>query len=239
MEDKMYISCDKGNYAKEGRNMAIIVDGIIGAGKTTVGQIICDAYDLPFFEEIKSDDSKGLVQRMLDRFYMDPPRWSAIIQTMFLNDRFKDMKHAQSLNTQGLFDRSIYGDEIFARTIHYRKQMTDDEFSIYQSILKHMLNYIEVPEVLIYLDVSVDTALSRIQKRSRSTEAELIPRDYMEDLKKHYDEWFEAYDLSPKIKIDFNHVLFDEHDMIKDELKHQILEMVKPYIKSSSTELQG
>jgi deoxyadenosine/deoxycytidine kinase len=156
---------------------------------------------------------------------------------MFLNDRFKDMKHAQSLKTQGLFDRSIYGDEIFARTIHYRKQMSDDEFSIYQSILKHMLNYIEVPEVLIYLDVSVDTALERIKKRSRSTEAELIPRDYMVDLKKHYDEWFEAYDLSPKIKVDFNNVLFDEENKINDDLKSQLLEMVKPYIKNSSIEL--
>jgi len=233
----MYISCNRNNYLKEGRNMAIIVDGIIGAGKTTVGQIICDAYDLPFFEEIKSDDNKGLVQRMLDRFYADPPRWSAIIQTMFLNDRFKDMKYAQSLETQGLFDRSIYGDEIFARTIHYRNQMSDDEFSIYQSILKHMLHYIEVPEVLIYLDVSVDTALERIKKRSRSTEADLIPRDYMVDLKKHYDEWFEAYDLSPKIKVDFNHVLFDEENKINDDLKRKLLEMVKPYIKNSSNEL--
>jgi deoxyadenosine/deoxycytidine kinase len=227
----MYISCDRENYKGDNRNMAIIVDGIIGAGKTTVGELISQHYKLPFFEEIKSDDSIGLIQRMLDRFYEDPCRWSAIIQTMFLNDRFKDMKRVQELNKQGIFDRSIYGDEIFAKTIHHRGQMTDDEYLIYQEVLSNMLAYIDVPELLIYLDVSVDTALKRIRKRSRSTEAELIPRDYMEDLKTHYDEWFEAYNLSPKVKIDFNDDLYLNENLSVSDLGKEIVEHVRKYVK--------
>jgi len=228
----MYISCNKNNY-KEGmsHNMSIIVDGIIGAGKTTVGKFLSEEYQLEFYEELKSEDSISLAQRMLDRFYADPNRWSAIIQTMFLSDRFRDMKTVQELNKKSIFDRSIYGDEIFAKTIHYRGQMTDDEFLIYKNVLRNMLAYIEPPELLIYVDVTVDTAMDRINKRARSTEADLIPRDYMEDLKKHYDEWYNAFDLCPKLKLNLNDSMLDENGDIKLDMKNYILNQIKDLLK--------
>jgi len=220
----MYISCDKTNYKKgDTHNMSIIVDGIIGAGKTTVGEFLSKEYNLEFYKEIKSEKSSSLTQRMLDRFYENPKRWSAIIQTMFLSDRFRDMKSVQNSGIRSIFDRSIYGDEIFAKTIHYRNQMSDDEFSIYQNVLRHMLAYIEPPELLIYVDVTIDTAMERIKKRSRSTEADLIPRDYMEDLKKHYDQWFEAFDLCPKLKLNLNESMLDENGQIISKIKKDIL----------------
>ncbi|MBI9012711.1 MAG: deoxynucleoside kinase [Clostridiales bacterium] len=228
----MYISCDRKNY-KEGldHNMSIIVDGIIGAGKTTVGKFLSDEYQLEFYEELKSDDNVSLVQRMLDRFYADPNRWSAIVQTMFLSDRFKDMKTVQVLKKRSVFDRSIYGDEIFAKTIHYRGQMTDDEFLIYQKVLKNMLAFIKPPELLIYIDVSIDTAMERINKRARSTEADLIPRDYMEDLKKHYDEWFNAFDLCPKLKLNLNDSMLESNGSINKDMGKYILDRINSILK--------
>ena len=228
----MYISCDKKNY-KEGldHNMSIIVDGIIGAGKTTVGKFLSEEYQLEFYEELKSEDNINLAQRMLDRFYADPNRWSAIIQTMFLSDRFRDMKTVQESKKRSIFDRSIYGDEIFAKTIHYRGQMTDDEFLIYQKVLKNMLSYIERPELLIYVDVSVDTAMERINRRARSTEADLIPRDYMEDLKKHYDKWYNAFDLCPKLKLNLNDSMLDANGDINKEMRKYILDHINDMLK--------
>lgn len=227
----MFISTNKGLYRKGDCNMAIVIDGIIGAGKTTVGQMISDAYHISFYEELKSEEKNSLAQRMLDRFYDDQSRWSAIIQVMFLNERFKDLKRVEALNQQALFDRSIYGDEVFARTINDRGQMSNDEFEIYQGLLTNMLGHIKVPELLIYLDVSVDVALQRIAKRSRSTEASTIPRDYMVDLKKHYDAWFDAFDLCPKIKIDLNASFEKEEENFDIELKNKILQIVKPYVQ--------
>lgn len=213
--------------------MTIVIDGIIGAGKTTIGEVISKAYGVEFFEELKSDDSTSLAQRMLDRFYKDQSRWSAIIQVMFLNDRFKDIKKVEALGEQAIFDRSIYGDEVFARTIHERGQMTTDEFTIYTDLLSNMLKHIRPPELLIYLDVSIDTALHRIKKRSRSTETSTIPRDYMEDLQKHYNKWYEDFDLCPKIKIDLNESMFKGEHNFNAELENYILEVVKPYIKGA------
>lgn len=224
-----YISTDVNLYNGRGvhHNMAIVIDGIIGAGKSTVAAFLCEELGLKFYEELSSERSDSLAQRMLDKFYSDQARWSAIIQVMFLNERFKSIKDIESMNENAVVDRSIYGDEIFAKTIHDRGQMTDDEFQIYKDLLQNMLEHIKPPEIMIYLDVSVDTALERIKARDRSTEADLIPRDYMEDLRSNYETWFDRYTLSKKVRIDFNeHALTDE-GQLTDAFKNKILDAIK------------
>ncbi len=213
-----------------GRNMAIVIDGIIGAGKSTVGTFLSETLGIPLYEELKEDGSISRAQRMLDLFYEEPCRWSAITQVMFLSDRFEDLKKIEKRGERAILDRSIYGDEIFARTLHGRGQMTSDEFDIYLSVLNHMLEHIKPPELLIYIDVSVDTALRRIQKRSRSTEGDTIPRDYLEDLRAHYERWFDAYDISPKIKLDLNISMLDENGKITKEARDKVLSAISPFL---------
>lgn len=222
---ELYIS---GGKAK---NMAIVIDGIIGVGKSTVGKFLSEELGVPLFMELKDDGKESLAQRMLDKFYLDQSRWSAIIQVMFLNDRFKDIKRIEAEGNHAILDRSIYGDEIFAKTIHERGQMTEDEFIIYRDLLHNMLMHIRVPDVLIYLDASVDTAMERIQKRSRSSEGDLIPRDYMEDLRRNYEAWFEAFDLCPKVRVDLNESALGENGEVKESVKQQILSAIEPYVE--------
>jgi len=230
----MYISNLKVNYSNKA-NGAIIVDGIIGAGKTSVGKLLSEHFKQPFFEEIKDENQFSLVQKMLDKFYVNPSRWSFATQVMFLTERFKDMVTIQKENLKGVCDRSIYGDEIFARTVLKRGQMIEDEFLIYQGLLKNMLSMIDRPLLLIYLDVSVDTAMERIKKRARSSEADLIPRDYMEDLKKEYDLWYEGYDISPKIKIDFNETYLTDGKWTDNALDDFLDSIDKIYKKTTLT----
>jgi len=221
-----YLAVNPDNYINKGENnMAIIVDGIIGAGKSTVAHFLSEALDIKLYQEILEDHSESLTQRMLDRFYEDQSRWSAITQVMFLNHRFKDLKRIEKEGDQGILDRSIYGDEIFAKTIYQRRQMLEDELIIYQELLSNMLEHIKAPELLIYLDVSVDTALERIRKRSRSTEGEMIPRDYLMDLRRNYEEWYDAFDLCPKVRINL-----DARGGLSDKKKESILRSIKKYI---------
>jgi deoxyadenosine/deoxycytidine kinase len=142
MERKMkYLAVNPDNYIKGEKNMAIIVDGIIGAGKSTVAAFLSETLDIKLYQEILEDHSESLTQRMLDRFYEDQSRWSAITQVMFLNHRFKDLKRIEKEDNQGILDRSIYGDEIFAKTIYQRGQMLEDELIIYQELLFHICFY--------------------------------------------------------------------------------------------------
>src|SRR6056297_703211 len=221
-----YLAVNPENYINKGENnMAIIVDGIIGAGKSTVATFLSETLDIKLYQEILEDHSESLTQRMLDRFYENQSRWSAITQVMFLNHRFKDLKRIEKEDDQGILDRSIYGDEIFAKTIYQRGHMLEDELIIYQELLSNMLEHIKAPELLIYLDVSVDTALERIRKRSRSTEGEMIPRDYLLDLKGNYEEWYQAFDLCPKVRINL-----DARGGLDEKKKESILKNIKKYI---------
>jgi deoxyadenosine/deoxycytidine kinase len=103
--------------------------------------------------------------------------------------------------------------------------MLEDELVIYQELLSNMLEHIKVPELLIYLDVSVETALERIRKRSRSTEGEMIPRDYLIDLKRNYEEWYDAFDLCPKVRINL-----DAKGVLDVAKKESILKSIRKYI---------
>lgn len=230
-----YTSTNISNYITRGekKNMAIVIDGIIGAGKSTVAHFLSEELNIPLFEELNDNDSNSLAQRMLDLFYADQKRWSAIIQVMFLNDRFRDIKAIEASGNEAIIDRSIYGDEIFAKTINDRGQMSDDEFTIYRELLHNMLQHIKVPELLIYIDVSVDTAMDRIARRNRSTEADLIPRDYMEDLNRNYEDWYDNYDLSPKVKIDLNDSEPDENGHLSHEVKEKIISAISEHLELS------
>ncbi|MDN5351904.1 MAG: deoxyadenosine/deoxycytidine kinase [Clostridiales bacterium] len=210
--------------------MAIVIDGIIGAGKSTVGKYLSEVLDIPLFQELDDSNKASLAQNMLDRFYENPERWSAIIQVMFLNDRFRDLKRIERDGNLAILDRSIYGDEIFAKTIHERGQMSAEEFRIYRELLYNMLEHIQSPQVLIYIDVTVDTAMKRIKERSRSTEGDTIERSYMEDLRRNYELWYEAFDLCPKVRIDLNETALDENGVIRSEVGAALMEAVKPYL---------
>ncbi|MBN2794139.1 MAG: deoxynucleoside kinase [Clostridia bacterium] len=225
-----FASTYRKNYLYEGEfnNMSIVVDGIIGAGKTTIAKMVSEHLNIPMFEELKNDDlGNTLEHRMLNKFYSDQSRWSAIIQVMFLNERFRDLKDIEKNNQFAVMDRSIYGDEIFAKTINKRGNMSDDELIIYQELLHNMLEHINPPKLLIYLDVSIDTAMDRIKQRSRGTEADTIPEDYMIDLKETYEEWFEAFNLCPKIRIDLNQSAIDENGEVVEAIQARILNAVQ------------
>ena len=68
-------------------------------------------------------------------------------------------------------------------------------------------------------------------RRGRSTEGDLIPRDYMEDLRRNYELWYDAFNLCPKIRIDLNECALDTSGGIKDSVKQQILDAIQPFLK--------
>ena len=174
----------------------IIIEGQIGVGKTTMGEILEREAGVPLFRELTNPYTLNL----LDRFYADKKRWAFTLQIHFLNERFRMIKEIFR-NGGGTLDRSIFGDRIFAEMLHHDGDMLEEEFQTYSTLLDNMLEHAQSPDLLVYLDCTVDTAIERIRKRNRGLESG-IPREYLENLNARYLSWFEAYDLSPKIKID-------------------------------------
>lgn len=171
----------------------ILIEGQIGVGKTTIGDIIQDRFGIQLYQELSNPDTLAL----LDKFYADKRRWAFTLQIHFLNERFRMIKQIFR-DGGGVLDRSIFGDRIFAEMLAADGDMSEEEFRTYTTLLDNMLEHVQRPQLLIYLDASVDTAMERIKKRNRGLESG-IPRKYLEGLNARYLSWYDAYNLSPKI----------------------------------------
>ncbi|MDU4652257.1 deoxynucleoside kinase [Sneathia sanguinegens] len=182
----------------------ICVDGVVGVGKSTLSELISKRYNIKLYEEPVTDNP------ILDKYYHDRKRWSFPLQVFFLNKRFKIIKDASKLPACVL-DRSIYGDVIFSRMLVHDGLMTEEEFKLYEELLYNMLEHIEKPKLMIYLETSVDNAIKKIKKRGRDYE-QIVPREYWENLDKNYREYFESYNLSDLLKINVDEIDFVENE---------------------------
>ncbi|WP_421622876.1 deoxynucleoside kinase [Borrelia sp. MN22-0132] len=197
----------------------IVIEGLIGAGKTTLGYVLSKEFNIPFYSELNSEFTLS----MLDKFYKDKSRWAFLVQINFLNERFKLIKSIFKTKG-GILDRSIYGDRVFASLLNDSGYISNDEYKIYLDLLDNMLEHSQKPALMIYLDCSVDEAERRIKNRNRSFETG-IPREYLEGLNEKYLSWYNSYDLSPKLSFDYNNInIFDDKHkskliaFIKDKL---------------------
>jgi len=181
----------------------IIVDGVVGVGKSTLMNILAEERNMVPFQEPVVDNP------VLEKFYHDRERYSFPLQTFFLNKRFEYIKKASSLKN-AILDRSIYGDVIFAKMLNDTKEMSDEEFDIYNDLFHHMLKHIQAPKLMVYLEISVDNAIDRIQKRGRDYEL-IVEREYWERLNNNYTNYFANYNFSPILKINVNNIDFENN----------------------------
>lgn len=195
---------------KNAPNEMIVVDGVVGSGKTTLMNILKEELGVSGFEEPVTDNP------ILGKFYHDRKRYAFPLQIFFLNRRFRMLKEAQAKKVSSVMDRSIYGDVIFAKLLHDEGDMEKDEFDLYQDLLTNMLDHIEAPKLMIYLRADVDTAIDRIEKRGRDYE-QIVERDYWERLNREYEAYFSAYNLSKLLIIEAKD--YDIRDSEEDRKK--------------------
>nr|WP_275051643.1 deoxynucleoside kinase [Clostridium manihotivorum] len=181
----------------------IVVDGVVGVGKSTLMGLIAERGYVSFEEPVVDNP-------ILEKFYYDRERYSFPLQVFFLNKRFKHIKEASAI-ANSVMDRSIYGDVIFAKMLCDKGEMSVEEFDLYRELLENMLEHVQPPKLMIYLEVSVDEAMSRIKKRGRDYE-QVVERAYWEKLNEEYRKYFYSYDVSPILKINVDGLDFENND---------------------------
>ncbi|MBB3113376.1 deoxyadenosine/deoxycytidine kinase [Paenibacillus phyllosphaerae] len=189
---------------QEGRWDMVVIDAVVGAGKSTLMDILVKERGLTPFDEPVVDNP------LLDKFYYDRERYSFSLQIFFLNQRFRHIKEASRVENAAL-DRSIYGDLIFARMLHDNGEMTTEEFNLYIDLFENMIEHCKAPKLMVYLELSVDGAIQRIQKRGREYE-QIVERGYWEKLNKYYTEYFAQYNSSPILKINVDGIDFENNE---------------------------
>lgn len=173
------------------KEKVIIVEGIIGAGKSSISRemgVLLGRNTLVLIEP----DEKEQLNPYLSLFYNDPKRWALTMQVHLLQARYRMHLQAQwhAMNGHGytVLDRSYFGDTAFARLQVRNGSMTEQEFKTYQSIYQAMTASVLLPNVCVRLLVSPEIALERINKRmelqpGRKCES-VIDLDYLKALDK-------------------------------------------------------
>jgi deoxyadenosine/deoxycytidine kinase len=192
--------------AKAKKPKHIAVAGNIGAGKTTLTEMLSKHYKwIPNFEDV--DHNPYLMD-----FYEDMPRWSFNLQIYFLNNRLRQLVEIQKGTETVIQDRTIYEDaNIFAPNLHDMGLMSKRDFDNYYHFFQTLKTMIQPPDLLIYLNASVPTLVGNIQKRGREYE-ENIRLDYLKKLNEYYNKWIDSYKEGPLLVIDADKNRFSEND---------------------------
>lgn len=176
--------------------MHIAIVGNIGAGKTTLAELLAKSYGWdPLFEAVDNNP-------YLEDFYNDMKRWSFNLQIYFLNSRYRQLMDIQESGRNVIQDRTIYEDAfIFAENLHDMGLMTTRDYENYRAIFDNMTAYIKPPDLLVYLKASVPTLVNNIQRRGREYEIG-IRIDYLSKLNEKYQKWIGSYDSGKLLVID-------------------------------------
>ena len=192
----------------------IVLSGTIGAGKTSLTEMLADHLGSQAFYESVDDNP------ILPLFYENPKKYGFLLQIYFLNKRLAQIKAARAAGANNILDRSIYEDEIFMKMNTEMGNATKVEYDIYKSLLNNMMEELpyaahkKSPDLMITIKVSYETMIKRIIKRGRDYEQiEKDPSlvDYYHRLLSHYDDWMNEYDESPLLIIDG-----DKYDFVAD-----------------------
>jgi deoxyadenosine/deoxycytidine kinase len=185
--------------------MHVAIAGNIGAGKTTLTQLLAKHYKWEAQLEDVVDNP------YLDDFYNQMERWSFNLQVYFLNSRFRQVLQIRKSGKDIIQDRTIYEDaNIFAPNLHAMGLMTNRDFENYSSLFNLMESLVEAPDLLIYLRSSIPNLVSQIHKRGRDYENS-ISIDYLSRLNERYEAWIHNYKKGRLLIIDVGHLDFVEN----------------------------
>ncbi len=201
--------------------MYIAVAGNIGSGKTTLTSLLAKKFDwTPKFESVSDNP-------YLRDFYENMERWSFHLQVYFLNSRFNQVRQISKSDSVVIQDRSIYEDAyIFAQNLVDSEMMHRRDFENYLALFESMLDYVQPPELLIYLEADLDRLLRNIRHRGRDFE-EKIPIDYLENLNVLYQNWAENYAHGQVLRIDMRHYDFVQNPNDFEKIAHAVQERLE------------
>jgi deoxyguanosine kinase len=177
----------------------ITVEGNIGAGKTTLSQLLAQALDAALVLEQFAENP------FLPKFYTSPDKYAFPLELSFLADRFKQLKDIQ--NTQTLFNSCTVSDYLFIKCKLFAKvNLPEDEYRLFESLFDIIYNNIATPDLLIYLHCPVPKLQQNIKNRARSYEQD-IPNNYLQELQDAYWNYIKTISI-PTLVINTEEVDF-------------------------------
>ena len=179
----------------------ITIEGNIGAGKTTLANLLSKHYNARLILEEFADNP------FLPKFYENPGQYAFPLELFFMAERFKQQKDL--LQQKDMFQSLTISDYLFTKCLLFAKvTLPDDEFRLYQRLFEIINQQLVQPDLLIYLHAPVNKLQINIKKRNRSYEQN-IPDDYLFNIQETYTHYIKQHNIKTLFvdvtKADFLH----------------------------------
>lgn len=182
----------------------VVIEGNIGAGKTTLATRISDQFNAHLILEHFADNP------FLPKFYMEPEKYSFPLELSFLASRYKQLK--EELVPQDLFRAFTITDYYFMKSLVFAAStLTGDEYNLYRQIFYIIYGSLPKPDIYVYLHLNTDRLIKNIERRGRNYEKS-ITKEYLQKIQDSYFSFFKQNPENKYIVIDINGI-----DFVSDE----------------------
>ena len=192
-------------------NRYIVVEGVIGVGKTSLARLLCERLQARLvLEEVEENP-------FLKDFYRDRERYAFQTQMHFLFSRYQQQR---SLRQTELFSERMVSDYLFQKDrIFAGLNLSERELALYEKVVGWLELEVTRPDVVVYLQAATETLMERIAKRGRPFEKDM-DRTYIASLNEAYNHFFFHYVEAPLLVVNTNGIDFvNDPDDFQDLLK--------------------
>jgi deoxyguanosine kinase len=178
----------------------VVIEGNIGAGKTTLAGRISEQFNAHLILEHFADNP------FLPKFYREPEKYSFPLELSFLASRYKQLK--EELVPQDLFKSFTVADYYFMKSLVFAASTLEgDEFNLYRQIFYIIYGSLPKPDIYVYLHLNTDRLLENIERRGRNYEKS-ITKDYLQKIQDSYFSFFKQNPENKYLVIDINEIDF-------------------------------
>ncbi len=193
---------------------SIAIEGVIGAGKTSLAKLLAEKLDAKLILE-QSDENPYLAD-----FYRNPKRYAFQAQLFFLLSRYRQLLNQPQ---QDLFHKYLLTDYVFAKDkIFAFMNLEKRDLILYERVANLLEQELPKPDLVIYLQSTVERIMENIKKRNRLFEKG-VSTDYIKRLNEAYNAFFFRYTDTPLLVVNATEIDFVKNEADLDDLMQQAL----------------